>query len=172
MLRCLKILFFSTVCLLGLIGAYLMVISVAGPYADSQAARRVYKPIENISVGGSASLPFKWNVDGRFLLDFGDGVVIKSGTNLDSLPKDWVLRQSEFPSTATGGAESYDVSTDSISNFMAITVDDSGNILLVELSLYKKDGVWLVDQKTQRRFKFYDVVDQDVIDFLESLKGI
>ncbi len=171
MLRYLKMLFFSAVCLLGLIGAYLMVISVAGPYADSQAARRVYKPIENIFVGESASLPFEWKVDGRFLLEFGDGVVIKSGTKLSSLPQDWILIKSEIPSAAIGGAKMYDASTDSAHDFMAITVDDSENILRVELSLYKKDGVWLVDQKTQRRFKFYDVTEQDVIAFLESLKG-
>ena len=159
-------------CSLALVGAYLFVISVAGPYADSQAARKIYKPIENISVGGSATFPFEWDVDKRFLLDFGNGVVIRSGSNLSSLPQDWIVKPSEIPSAAIGGAKRYHVSTDAVSKFMAISVDDMGNVLRVELSLNGKDGIWLVDQKTQRRFKIFDVIDQDLIEFLESLKGV
>ncbi|MGV3608199.1 MAG: hypothetical protein ACO1RA_17465 [Planctomycetaceae bacterium] len=155
-------------CAAGLVALYIFAMLTSGPYSDALALPKVYKPIENIKIS-SGEAPLTWDVDERFLLEFDNDVVIKAGTNLRDLPQDWKLKLYTATTHILKGSKKYYVSEEAGTTFMSVSVDDSEQIVQVDVVLTAKKEMWLVDQRSKKRLQLYDVHGQHVVEFLETL---
>lgn len=156
-------------CALGLIAVLYLMLLNSGPFADALARPKVYKPIKNIEIS-SGEAPLTWDVDERFVLEFDNDVVIKAGTNLKDLPQEWKLKLYTETTHIPKGSKMYDVSEEAGQIFfMSVSVDGSGEIVQVGVVLTAKKEMWLVDQRSKKRLQLYDIHDQHVIEFLETL---
>lgn len=154
-------------CAMGLVGLYYFLLLLGGPYADSQVPTKVYRPIQNVTVGGSV-FPLSWEVDDRFVLEVGDDFSISSGTKLDSFPQDWKVEPDTLSYRLSKGTKRYYVA-EGVEKFMAVNVDNAGIVVMVDISISVKKDLWFVDNVSMRRICLFDIIDQQLIDFLQSL---
>ncbi|MFO0883479.1 MAG: hypothetical protein U0894_04715 [Pirellulales bacterium] len=154
--------------------AYHMILVSSGPYSDAQLVAKSVEPIEHVQVSATARLSVTWEVDDRFLLECGDDVVIRQGTNVKELSEKWgaeYVTQDLDPHTSTEG-NAYvvrDVTDDLQRMFMSLKVDKAGVVISVRVICREKKGVKIVDSRSSQSISLYDATYEELASFFRSL---
>lgn len=153
--------------------AYYMIIISSGPYSDAQLVAKSVEPIEHVRVSATSRLSVTWEVDDRFLLECGDDVVIRQGSNVKELSDKWGTEYvTQDPAASSGGTDDYDVRdvTDDLRRtFMSLKVDEAGVVRSVRVICRGKKGVKIVDSRSSRSIVLYDATYEELARFFRSL---